>query len=133
MPDVSLLATLVATLAGFGLGVLWYGPLFGRTVASASALRATAGEPSHPRTVAQHGTVFVLGLVASYVFGLFLGPHPGRAFSIVAGAAAGICWVATSVATTYLFEGKRPALVIIDGGYHAVRFALIGLVFGLLG
>ncbi|MBA2459694.1 MAG: DUF1761 family protein, partial [Gemmatimonadales bacterium] len=30
MPNVSLLAVLVATLLGFVLGGLWYGPLFGR-------------------------------------------------------------------------------------------------------
>ena len=45
----------------------------------------------------------------------------------------GICWVATSLATNYLFEGRRAALMLINGGYHAVRFTLFGLAFGLLG
>jgi len=71
--------------------------------------------------------------VASYVFGLYLGPNPGRAFSVVAGAATGICWVATALATNYLFEQRPVALIAINGGYHAVRFMLIGLAFGLLG
>ena len=30
MPQVSLLATIVGALAGFVLGGLWYGPLFGK-------------------------------------------------------------------------------------------------------
>lgn len=132
MPDVSLPATLVATLLGFGLGALWYGPLFGdawmRALGVGREQLVIGFNPA--RT---YGTTFVLGLIASYVFGLYLGPNPGRVFSIAAGAAAGVFWVATSLATNYLFEGRRVALIAINGGYHAVRFTLIGLAFGMLG
>lgn len=136
MPDVSLLATLVATVLGFVLGALWYGPLFGK--AWIAALDGGADLKVGPSTrdvnpATTYGVTFVLGLIASYVFGLFLGPNPGRAFAIAAGAAAGVCWVATALATNYLFERRRPALILINGGYHAVRFTLIGLAFALLG
>lgn len=132
MPAVSLLATLVATLLGFALGALWYGPLFGRR------WRAAVGvTPEHIRRegspAAAYAAAFVLGLIASYVFGLYIGPNPGLSFSIAAGAAAGLCWVATALATNYLFERRPVALMVINGGYHAVRFTLIGLAFGLLG
>ena len=71
--------------------------------------------------------------MACYVLGLYLGPDPGLAFSVAVGAAAGIFWVATSLAINYLFEGRSAALMLINGGYHAVRFTLFGLAFGLLG
>jgi hypothetical protein len=80
-----------------------------------------------------YGTTFVLGFVGAYVFGLYLGPNPGRAFAAAAGAAAGLCWVALSLATNDLFERRPATLTLINGGYHAVRFTLIGLTFGLLG
>jgi hypothetical protein len=80
-----------------------------------------------------YGTTFVLALVACYVFGLYLGPNPGRAFAIAAGAAAGVFWVATSLATNYLFEGRSTTLILINGGYHAVRFTLFGVAFAFLG
>ena len=132
MPDVSLVATLVGTLLGFALGALWYGPLFGKAwMASVGLTRETIRSNFNPTRT--YGTTFVLGLIACYVFGLFLGPSPGLAFSVAAGAAAGICWVATSLATNYLFEGRGAALMLINGGYHAVRFTLFGLAFGLLG
>ena len=132
MPEISLLATLVATIAGFVLGALWYGPLFGK--AWMASLGLTMGDIRRDFNPAKsYGITFVLGLVASYVFGLFLGPSPGLAFSIAAGAAAGVCWVATALATNYIFEGRRASLIVINGGYHAVRFTLIGLIFGLLG
>ena len=132
MPDVSLLATVVATALGFALGALWYGPLFGKRWMAAVGMTLEEIQKDFS-PVKTYGATFVLGLIASYAFGLYVGPNPGRAFSIVAGAAAGLCWVATSLATNYLFERRSVALIAINGGYHAVRFTLIGLTFGLLG
>ncbi|MBI2828340.1 MAG: DUF1761 domain-containing protein [Acidobacteria bacterium] len=122
----------MATVLGFVLGALWYGPLFGkRWMTAVGMTMEQIRQECNPAMT--YGATFVLGLVASYVFGLYLGPNPGRAFSIVAGAAAGLCWVATALATNYLFEGRPAVLIAINGGYHAVRFTFIGLAFGLLG
>ena len=128
MPDVSLLATLVATVLGFALGALWYGPLFGKAWLVALGTHTPNVNPAKA-----YVATFVLGLIASYTFGMLLGRNPGRAFSLVAGAGAGLCWVATALATNYLFEGRRVSLILINGGYHAVRFVLIGLSFAYLG
>jgi hypothetical protein len=132
MPQVSLVATLVATLLGFALGALWYGPLFGKTWMAAVGLTPEAIRRDF-NPAKTYGVVFVLGLISSYAFGLYVGPNPGRAFAITAGAAAGLCWVATALATNYLFEGRPARLIAINGGYHAVRFTLIGVAFALLG
>ena len=132
MPNVSLVATVIATVVGFLLGGLWYGPLFGaRWMALVGLSRDQARRDVNP--VVAYGITFVLGFIASYVFGLFIGPNPGRAFAVVCGAAAGLCWVATSLATNYLFEGRPAALIAINGGYHAVRFTLIGVAFAFFG
>ena len=132
MPAVSLVATLVATILGFFLGALWYGPLFGaRWMALVGLSRDQARREVNP-TVA-YGLTFVLGFIASYTFGLYVGPNPGRSFAIVCGAAVGLCWVATSLATNYLFEGRPASLIAINAGYHAVRFTLIGVAFAFLG
>jgi hypothetical protein len=131
MPNVSLLATVVATLAGFVLGGLWYGPLFGaRWMALAGISPEQVRRQFNPAVT--YGVTFLLGFIASYVFGLYLGPDPGRSFAIVCGAAAGLCWVATALATNYLFEGRPVALIAINAGYHAVRFTLIGVTFAFL-
>lgn len=132
MSEVSLLATVVATVLGFVLGALWYGPLFGKSwMRAVGVTREDLMRDFNP--LKTYGATFVLGLVASYAFGLYLGPNPGRAFAVAAGAVAGICWVATALATNYLFEGRRASLIFINGGYHAVRFTLIGVAFALLG
>jgi hypothetical protein len=132
MPENSLLATLVATILGFVLGALWYGPLFGTAWMRAAGIKIEDIQRDF-NPVKTYGITFVLGFLASYVFGLFLGPNPGLSFAVAAGAAAGVFWVATALATNYMFEGRRTSLIYINGGYHAVRFTLIGLAFGLLG
>lgn len=132
MPDVSLAATLAGTVLSFALGALWYGPLFGRRWMAAAGLSPEAIRRAGSPVIA-YGLTFVFGLVACYVFGLFLGPRPGRAFAIVAGGAAGLCWVATSLATNDLFEGRPLPLILINGGYHTVRFLLFGVAFAFLG
>ena len=132
MPNVSIVAAIIATVLGFLLGGLWYGPLFGaRWMALVGLSRDQARRDFNP--VVAYGITFVLGFIAAYVFGLYIGPNPGRAFAIVCGAAAGVCWVATSLATNYLFEGRPAALIAINAGYHAVRFTLIGVAFAFFG
>ena len=132
MPAVSLVATLVATVLGFFLGALWYGPLFGaRWMALVGLSREQARRDFNPAMT--YGLTFVLGLIASYAFGLYIGPNPGRAFAIVCGAVAGLCFVATSLATNYLFERRPASLIAINAGYHAVRFTLIGVAFAFFG
>lgn len=132
MPVVSLPATLVATVLGFALGALWYGPIFGKPWMAAvgvSPEQLAAG--FNPAKT--YGITFVLGLISAWTFGLYVGANPGFLFSVSLGAAVGICWVATSLATNYLFERRSATLIMINGGYHAARFILTGVAFGLLG
>jgi hypothetical protein len=132
MPPVSLVATLVATVLGFVLGALWYGPLFSKPWMQAVGLsEEVLRRDFNPAKT--YGITFVLGFLGAYVFGLFLGPDPSLTLGVGAGAAAGVFWVAMSLATNDLFERRPVRLMLINGGYHAVRFTLIGLAFGLLG
>jgi hypothetical protein len=132
MPDVSLAATLAGTVLGFALGALWYGPLFGKTwIAAVGLSMETMRRDFNPAKT--YGTTFVMSLIGCYALGWFLGPHPGRTFAAVTGAVVGLCWVSTSLVTNYLFEGRGAKLMLINGGYHVVRFVLFGLAFGLLG
>jgi hypothetical protein len=73
----------------------------------------------------------LLSLLAVAVFAFFLGPDPELGFAVGAGIAAGVAWVAASIGINYLFEQKSPLLFLINGGYHALQFALYGLILGL--
>ena len=132
MPPISLVATLAATIAGFVLGALWYGPLFGKPwMAAVGVSRDQLMAGFNPAKT--YGITFVLGFIAAWVFGLYVGPRPGFRFSVAAGAVIGFVWVAASLATNDLFERRGVRLILINGGYHAIRFTLTGIAFALLG
>ena len=76
------------------------------------------------------GGSFVLALVASATFALFLGPNVDAVTGMLYGLCAGLCWVGASFGINYLFERKNLPLFIINGGYHTLQFTLIGLILG---
>ena len=130
MPEFNLWAILVAALASFLLGGLWYSPLL-----FAKAWQREAGLSDEQIRSANMGLIFglafVLCLIASFVFALFLGPRPPLALGLGAGFAAGLCWVSASFGINYLFERKSLKLFLINGGYHTLQFTLIGLILAL--
>ena len=130
MPEVNWLAVFAATVAAFVLGGLWYSPvLFGKRWQAAAGLsdeQASAGSP-----LVIFGGAFVLALIASACFAMFLGPRPELGFATSAGLAAGLCWVATSFGINGLFQRERLSLVLINAGYHTLQFTLMGLILGL--
>jgi hypothetical protein len=128
--DVNWLAIIVAAVATFILGGVWYGPLFGR-VWRATDDRPEQPQAKHPAHV--YGLSFVLMLVAAAVLAIALGPQPDLVRSIAVGLTVGAGWVATSFGVNYLFAGRRLALFAVDAGYNVVLFALMGLIIGLIG
>jgi hypothetical protein len=132
MPEVSLLATGVGALAGWLLGSVWYGPLFGK------AWMAEHGYTAEDLTkdfnpAKTYGTMLLLSAVSAYAFGIVAGPKPGLASAFHLGALVGALFVSAAIATNYLFEKASMRLFLINGGYHTARFVLIGLAFGLWG
>jgi hypothetical protein len=126
--DVNWLAVVAAAISSFVLGGVWYGPLFGKAWMTATALDEAALKSRNLALV--FGGSFVLALISAASFSVFLGPEVDATAGALYGATAGICWVAASFGVNYLFERKTLALFLINGGYHAVQFTLIGLILG---
>jgi len=127
---VDWLPTIVATALAFLLGGIWYGPLFGKAWMAEHDLTSERikAEFSPAKT---YGATFALALLSAVVLGVVLGPDARPLAGLGAGLTVGICWVAASIGTNYLFSGNSMRLFLIDGGYHTVKFALMGLAFGL--
>jgi hypothetical protein len=131
MPEINWIAVLVAAVACFLLGGLWYSPLlFGKAWQRETGL--TDEQLKRGNTARIFGLSFVLALLAAWNFANFLGPRPSLALGLGAGASAGLLWVAGSFGINYLFERKSFRLFAINGGYHTVQFAIIGLVLALM-
>lgn len=130
MGQINWLAAVAAAVTSFVLGGLWYSPvLFGK--AWMRETRLTDADLAAGNRAVTYGVSFVLSLMASVVFALFLGPDPALPFALGAGASAGFCWVAASFGVNYLFEHKSLKLWFINGGYHTIQFTLFGLLLGL--
>jgi hypothetical protein len=131
MPEVSWLGVIVATLASFAIGAVWYSPVlftkaWQREVGISDAKAKSANMPLI------FGTSFVLQFLAALVFAMFLGPRPGLAFGVGAGFAAGLFWVAGAFGVNYLFEQRSLKLWLINGGYNVVTFTAFGAILGVL-
>jgi len=50
----------------------------------------------------------------------------------MAGGLAGIGWVATSIGILYLFEQHSMRLYLINAGYHAFSYIIMGGIIGLM-
>jgi hypothetical protein len=130
--DINWLAVVVAAVATFMLGGVWYGPLFGRV------WRAAEGQGEPPPSKAKHpafvyGLSFLLMLIAAAILAIALGRDPNVPRGVGVGFVIGAGWVATSFGVNYLFAGRRVALFAVDAGYNIALFFVMGLIIGLFG
>jgi len=126
--DLNWLAILAAALSAFFLGGLWYSVLFARPWQRAAGVSDEQIRASNP--VVLFGGAFLLSLVASAAFAVFLGPEINLATGALYGFTAGLCWVTASLGITYLFESRPLALFLINGGYQTLQYTLIGAILG---
>lgn len=130
MPEINWLAAIVAGIAGFFVGGLWYSPLMFAKFWSKYVGFDPASPGGYPMPVAMGGGA-ALSIIAAIVFAMFLGPQPPFAFAVGAGLAAGIAWVGTSIFINGFFERKNVELMLINTGYHTVQFAVFGAILGI--
>lgn len=125
--SINWLAVVAAALSSFPVGFLWYGPFFGKTWQNHVGLNAEAAARANKGVM--FGGAFVLAFIQAATFALFLGPAP---FPLTAlyGLITGICWIGTAFGVQYLFEAKSWKLSLINAGYNAVVFTLIGAIIG---
>jgi hypothetical protein len=129
--QVNYVGILAATVISFVLGGLWYSPfLFGKSWQRLVKLDDATVRGGNKALI--FGGAFVLSFITAFVFSMFLGPHPSLKLGLGAGFSAGLCWVATSFGTSYLFERRPLGLFLINGGYFTVQFTLIGLLLSVI-
>jgi len=121
-------AVIVATIAAFILGGVWYGPLFSKAWMKGNGFTSEDLEERNMPKV--FGLSFILTFVAALNLALFLGPSTGAAASGIAGFFAGCGWVAMFLGVIYLFEKKSLELFLINAGYCTLALTAMGLILG---
>ena len=126
------LAVVVATLAFFAVGAIWYTALFGKIWQREVGLsdeQLTGGR----NMMLIMGTCFALEFIVCLTVGHmfdFLAPSDRAKMMIAVGLALGVMMPATGI--NYLYQRKTLKLFLIDAGHFVAGMAAVGGVFVLL-
>ena len=129
LAGVNWVAVIVATLAAFVLGAVWYSKaLFGNQWMQEVGL--TEENVQNANMAKTFGTTFALQLLAAIALSAFLGEGSNWLEGLHTGLWIGLFWVATAYGVTYLFEQRSLRLWMINAGYYVVWYAILGTIIG---
>ncbi|MDQ3141814.1 MAG: DUF1761 domain-containing protein [Bacteroidota bacterium] len=127
------LAIIVATIASFGMGSLWYGPLFGKSWMK--ELNFTETDIKNTNMGKVFGTTFALTFVYCCILALtmMISERSGMADGFKHGVLISLGFVVTTFGINYLYSKKTFKLFLIDVGYYIVISCLMGAIIGAWG
>lgn len=126
------LAILVAGIAYFALGAIWYSFIFKNAWIKASGINVN--DPNMKKGVAQTMLAsLVLMIVASLGIAIFLSRVGVSSWISGAkvGLVAGVCFSATSVSISYLYEKRPWMLHFINAGYNVAGCVVAGIILAI--
>lgn len=127
------LAVILAAVAGFAVGAIWYMTLANPWMRAAGIEMDDAGKPvtnggAVPFVTAGVCMILVAGMMR-HIFAM--AGIEGFGKSLVAGLGVGAFFIAPWMAMNYGYAMRDPKLMVIDGGYAILGCGAIGLVLGL--
>lgn len=126
--QINWIAVLLATIAGFAVGGVWYGPLFGKAWQKIVGLKDKELEAGMVRVF---GTSFVLTFIMAVAMSVLIGDK-NTISGLVVGLVIGIGVVAMAFGVNYLFEHRSLKFYLINAGYSVVVLAAMGAIIGAM-
>ena len=126
------IAILVAAVTGFGVGGIWYGPLFGKAWQAERGLSDEAMKTGNMPLI--FGLTFLLNLVAAFILDHTLATYSGLSVTTQVMIASGVAlgFIIPAIGVNYLFSRQSLRLFLIDSGYWFVIYTVMGLEFALI-
>lgn len=122
LSNLNWLHILVAAIAYFAIGAVWYSALFQK-----SWIRYHNIDTSNPDAKKGAGLIFLIGFIWTLVMvaalAILIGKMSltgGIISGIKLGLTTGVCFSALAISMTYLYLKKPLGLHLIDGLYHVV-------------
>ncbi len=123
------LAILVATVAGFVIGGIWYGPLFGNAWMSALGKSPDDIQPSPKPFVISFVTALITAIVlAVLINALDISTLGG---GVMIGLLIGVGFIATAMASDSAFCGWGVNLWLIQSGYRVLYSVVMGAILAV--
>ena len=127
--DLSITGILLASIAAFAFGALWYSPLlFVQQWCKETGIDPNV-KPDNPGKL--YGLTFLLTVISATGLGLLLGVEAGILRGAGTGVITGMLVVMTSMGINYQFAGRTLRFWLIDGGFQTCRFTIMGAIIGL--
>ena len=131
LSQINFWAVLVAALASFIVGWLWYGPLFGKLWMKLNGftpekLREEKGLPMPFIMIVN----YVATVLAAFSIAMFIGAESDMHFGIFAGFMIALFWIGTSRLNDVLYERQPFKLYLINLGYNLMIYIIMGAVLG---
>lgn len=131
--QINWLAVLVAAIAFFVLGAIWYSFLF-----RGSWIKLTAVIMDDPNAKKGIAGIMLSSFVLTFICAIGLALFVNKAntpLSWMSGAkvglVAGICFCATAISNSYLYEKRPFGLHLINGGYNVVGCLIAGIILAV--
>jgi uncharacterized membrane protein len=133
---INYLAVLVAAVAAWVLGAVWYKVFSTQWLAALGKSKADlTGPAGKPKSYVPFVLVFVAELIMAWMLAGILG-HLG-AITVKNGVLSGaFCWfgfVLTTIATNNAFAGRKVMLTVIDAGHWLAVLVVMGAIIGAFG
>lgn len=128
MDDISIVGIIMAALAFFALGGLWYTVLFGPLWRAEMGISEEDAQGQNPM-VMQFVWSFIVALVISVTLAKLIG-ESSTSYGLKVGAGAGAGIGAAILAQNYVYESKSLRFWLINAGYVVVGMAIMGTIIG---
>jgi len=129
---INWLAVLVAAIAFFAVGAVWYSFLFRDAWIKASG--ANVNDPNAKKGVgAMFLSSFILVVITVIGLALFTARvgSGGWMTGLKVGLVAGVCFCATAISNSYLYEKRPLALHLINSLYNVVGCVIAGIIIAV--
>ena len=128
------LALLVAALAYFALGSLWFSALFGKMWSAEVAKHGVViKEPTRKEISSKMLQTFIYNLIAAFAMGylVFVTGVANFMAGLKLGLLCGIGFAAVGICIANVWESRSLKLVLIDAGYAVVGITICGIILSL--
>jgi hypothetical protein len=131
---VNYIAVIIAALAGFGLGAVWYMILAKPWMHAVGKTEAELKQDGPTQIVP-----FAIAIVALFVVALMLAGVMGHVGDVtirggvISGFFVWLGFVITTMGVNHAFSGASTKLTLIDGGYWLAVLLIQGAVIGAFG
>jgi len=134
MFSVNYLAVVVALVAFTVLGMLWYGPLFGKKWMKLAGF--SASDMNTPEAKKNASIGYIASIASSFIAMLTLAivlnlmGVDNALGGLVAGALLSFGFIAMTLAGEAAWHGKPAGLILLNSAYRILGFAAAGLIIG---